>query len=299
MNLHHHRSKLWLALPLSVFLIAACQSTQSYPSVGQPVPVYSVADLLLPQQPGFDVIELEGFIVDVSHSAEGYVSVLQTVQGVSAKFQLITQERSYTYSLEPHRYVVVPLQLGTGRYELRVLIQIEGQRYALVASHQRDFQVRDDTRAYRYPNQIVNYDAHTQAVGLAFDLIQDAPSEIERVHRIYRYIVDNIAYDVPRAQRAQDHFLLPDLDRTLSQRSGICFDYAALMSAMLRSVHIPTRVVTGFTDLGYHAWVEVYIQDEGWINPSIYFRFALWTHIDPTFDASGSYKGGYLPDGRY
>ena len=58
---------------------------------------------------------------------------------------------------------------------------------------------------------------------------------------------------------------LPDPDRTYSSRNGICYDYASLMCAMLRSQGIPSRLIKGSTPLGYHAWNEVFFEGRGWV----------------------------------
>ena len=39
---------------------------------------------------------------------------------------------------------------------------------------------------------------------------------------------------------------LPSVDETLKTKKGICFDYAALMTAMLRSQGIPTKLEIGY-----------------------------------------------------
>ena len=79
---------------------------------------------------------------------------------------------------------------------------------------------------------------------------------------------------------------LPDVDETLSTGKGICFDYAALTTAMLRSQNIPTRLEIGYSGKIYHAWISVYIEDIGWIDKLIEFTGDAWTRMDPTFASS-------------
>ena len=283
----------------SLLLLSACQSSTTYPTVGVPIPTYSSSDVLMPTQPRVLVYEQAGYWVDYSNAHEGYLSFYAPSSERLQKAQVSFNDQTYTYTLVPNQVVVVPLQEGSGTYQLRLLQQLQDTQYAVVGSLSIDAVLRDETRAFLYPNQLVDYTPESLAVQRSFELTTTAPSEIERVYAIYTFLTETIAYDYPKAEVAKTTFILPKVDETLSLEKGICFDYAALMSAMLRVQHIPTRIITGFTDLGYHAWVEVYIQDEGWINPSIYFKQSTWTHIDPTFDASGSYKGGYTPDGRY
>jgi transglutaminase-like putative cysteine protease len=189
--------------------------------------------------------------------------------------------------------------MGDGVYSIKLLRNKEGNTYVVSASTQIDVKLINETTVYLYPNQIVNYDKETQAIMKSFELTQEADSEIERVYEIYQYIINTIDYDYDKAELAQTKFILPIIDETYSIEKGICFDYASLMSAMLRVQHIPTRVVTGYVDLGYHAWVEVYIKDKGWINPSVYFESDIWKRVDPTFDSMGSYDGDYQDQDYY
>ncbi len=73
----------------------------------------------------------------------------------------------------------------------------------------------------------------------------------------------------------------------MSVKTGICFDYASLMAAMLRVEDIPTRLVIGYAGDAYHAWVSVYTVEQGWIDNLIYFDGNNWRFMDPTFNSTG------------
>ena len=92
---------------------------------------------------------------------------------------------------------------------------------------------------------------------------------------------------------------LPNVDDTLKSGKGICFDYAALMSAMLRSQRIPTKLEVGYAGEVYHAWISVYLTGTGWIDDIIEFDGQSWSLMDPTFAASSSSSGlkKYIGDG--
>lgn len=57
----------------------------------------------------------------------------------------------------------------------------------------------------------------------------------------------------------------------LQTRLGICTDFAQLFVGMLRTAHIPARVVNGYVmnngagQGGFHQWVEFYVPPVGWI----------------------------------
>ena len=76
------------------------------------------------------------------------------------------------------------------------------------------------------------------------------------------------------------------MDSTLKSGKGICFDYAALMTGMLRSQGVPCKLVVGYAGTAYHAWISVYTADTGWLNGIIEFDGNVWTLVDPTFGAN-------------
>lgn len=54
-------------------------------------------------------------------------------------------------------------------------------------------------------------------------------------------MVDNVSYDNDKTYNLkQATGYVPNPDKTLTSKKGICFDYASLGAAMLRSVGIPT-----------------------------------------------------------
>lgn len=287
-----------------LLFLSACSNSnpnlfESYPTEGTSSKRYTFDEILWPTQPGQLVYESNGFVIDYSNAEYGYISIKSPSSDSTLKAQITLGESVYTYSLVSNEYVIVPLQMGNGVYSVRLLKNKEGSTYVVSASTKIDIELVDETSAYLYPNQIVNYNKETLAIMKSFELTQEADSEIERVYEIYQYIIKNIDYDYDKAELAQTKFILPIIDETYLIEKGICFDYASLMTAMLRVQHIPTRVVTGYVEQGYHAWVEVFIQDTGWINPSVYFESEIWGRVDPTFDSMGSYDGDYQNQDYY
>lgn len=60
------------------------------------------------------------------------------------------------------------------------------------------------------------------------------------------------------------------LIRFVEGRAGVCQDYAQAMLAVLRSVGIPARYVSGYLSTGVgsegsHAWVEAFVPGSGWL----------------------------------
>lgn len=308
MNTHKNwiKSKLYFIVffIIGLLFLSACSGAnvnvfESYPTEGLSTKKYTFEEILWPSQPGQLVFESNGFVIDYSNAEYGYISILSPASDSTLKAQVSLNDVVYTYTLVSNEYVIVPLQMGNGVYSIRLLKNKDGNTYVVSASTKIDIELVDETTAYLYPNQIVNYNKETQAIMKSFELTQEAESEIERVYEIYQYIIQNIDYDYDKAEVAQTKFILPIIDETYLIEKGICFDYASLMTSMLRVQHIPTRVVTGYVEQGYHAWVEVYIKDTGWINPNVYFESEIWGRVDPTFDSIGSYDGEYQNQDYY
>jgi hypothetical protein len=265
-----------------------------YPSKGKPSPHPLISDVRMPAQPGTLIYSQDGYKLDYSNTNQGYISVIGPNDGSLMKVQLLFKDTTYTYDLTSDKYTILPLQSGSGDYTVRMLKNVAGNSYSVMASKDFTATITDELTIYLYPNQVIDYDLSTLAVAKSFEITKNDASEVRRVYTIYRYVIDLLSYDTAKAALANDVYMLPKLDELLSSKKGICFDYAALMSAMLRVQNIPTRLITGYTDLGYHAWVEIYLKDVGWINPRIYFKDKTWKRVDPTFDDSfGIYMGKY------
>ena len=143
------------------------------------------------------------------------------------------------------------------------------------------------------------FGADTEAVAVAAETVAGAADDLEAVARIYHYVVDNITYDNDKAATVAAGYL-PTVDDTLRSGTGICFDYAALATAMLRSQDIPTRLEIGYSGSIYHSWISVYVEDVGWIDKIIEFTGSDWTRMDPTFASSNNNSEAileYIGDG--
>ena len=98
-----------------------------------------------------------------------------------------------------------------------------------------------------------------------------------------------MTYDDKMAENIPVNYL-PDPDRTMDKKTGICLDYASLMTAMLRSQGIPTKLEVGYSEDVYHAWISVYLEDKGWVDDVIEFDGHSWTLMDPTLASANDIK---------
>ena len=229
-------------------------------------------------------------VIDYSNAKDGYVMV-SWKGGGNDKIKVLIKGpggTSYQYNLRTDgQYETFPLSDGSGSYSVGVYKNIEGTQYSTVLSCTVDAKLTDEFGPFLRPNQYVNFSDSSKAVAKAAELCAGVTENLEKVEKVYTFVVNNVTYDKAKAQSVKSGYL-PDIDDTLSTGKGICFDYAALMSAMLRSQNVPVKLIVGYTGSVYHAWINVWSEKDGWVEAKIYFDGKEWKLMDPTFASSGN-----------
>lgn len=248
--------------------------------------VPSLAQVRTPQASGTTVFSNGSAVIDASNASQGYVMVKYS-GGTSRIKVRISKGTEYTYDLNTAgNYEVFPLTEGSGTYTIKVFQQVQGTSYAQVMSQTVTANIGYSQSPFLYPNQFCNFNANSAVVAKAAELTGGIADPLAKVQAVYRYAIDHISYDYQKAASVQSGYL-PVPDATLASGKGICFDYAAVMTSMLRSQDIPTKLVIGYTGGTYHAWVSVYLTGQGWVDNIIYFDGTNWRYMDPTFASSG------------
>jgi len=129
---------------------------------------------------------------------------------------------------------------------------------------------------------------------------------LEALLEISHGIHENFAY-VPNATSVDS-----PIDHAISERKGVCQDFAHIMIALVRKLRIPCRYVSGYlfhttedqsssAEGASHAWVEAFLPGLGWVgfdptNDTVcserHIRVAVgrdYVEVPPT---RGVYKGG-------
>lgn len=239
-----------------------------------------------------------GASIDSSHASDGYVAVQATNQA-TLKFQITSGNRTMNFDLpNTGEAVIYPLTFGDGSYSFRVMQNTQGNNYVEIFSTDADVQLSDEFAPFVRPNMYCNYSADSACVAKARELVQNAKNQAEAVEAICNFVVDNITYDDAKASQLKSATgYIPNPDETLASGTGVCFDYASLGAAMLRSQGIPAKIVTGNVSPEniYHAWIMVYI-DGTWKSAQLSVTADTWSRVDLTFAASGG--GENVGDGK-
>ncbi len=258
----------------------------------------STPKVLVPEAPGKDARGDSTVSVDVSNISDGYFVVKYNGSNADPRMLLTPQGSDYIqYTLRGGQDEVFVLPNGDGTYQIQILENVSGDQFTPIFETSVDVKLTDAYQPFLYPNQYAWFTANSKAVATAQEVVSGAASDVQAVEKVYNYVVTNVSYDYDKAKTIQSQTgYLPDVDATLASKKGICFDYAALATAMLRSQGIPTQLVIGYAKDVLHAWVNVYTPETGWINKAIEFKGSDWVRLDPTF-ASSSGDNKYVGDG--
>lgn len=246
------------------------------------------------------VKENEDAVIDYYDAENGNVTVNYTGKADKRlKVQVAAPKVTYTYDLPVGDATTFPLSEGDGDYKVTVFENVSGKKYATVLSASFQVKLSSETAPFLGSNQYVDYEDAQSTLSKAKELVKGVDDTIEKVEKVYDFVVGNLTYDTKKAANVKSGYL-PVLDSVLSSKKGICFDYAALMAGMLRSQGIPCKLVVGYAGTAYHAWISVWTEEEGWIDGIIYFDGKTWKRMDPTF-ASASKSSDeimeYIGDG--
>lgn len=272
---------IFLCCPL--FLFTGCHSNSD--SSEEP-PVFSPPRVLVPQSPGTDTLGQSPLVLDISNVSQGYLTAESEDNGTAKNIQLTSEDGTvYSYFLKSGEKAVLPFTSGSGTYQISCYEQINGSQYAALFAQTLEISLENEFLPFLYPNQYVNFSPESSASKLALSLLADDATDQEGIETIYNYVTQHITYDEEKASTVESGYL-PDVDETLASGTGICFDYAALMTAMLRSRDIPCKLQIGYAGDIKHAWIDVYIRGKGWVDHAITYDGEQWNRMDPTFTAN-------------
>jgi transglutaminase-like putative cysteine protease len=244
------------------------------------------------EQPGAAVNATDKAALDFSNAESGYVSA-QSYLGETKVKVLVERPGSdrYQYTITwSGSYLTIPLTLGDGTYTIGIYENLYDDQYAAILSQEISVEIADEFGPFLYPNQIVDFSTDDATVQLSQQVTENATSEVEAVNQVYMHVVQNFSYDYDKASSVAPGYI-PNNDDMLASQMGICYDFASLTASMLRAQRLPTKVDVGYCGQAYHAWIEVYTAETGWVRQKIEFSGNTWVRMDPTFDSANDGEG--------
>ena len=281
----------------------AASATTVQTDAPEPVNVV-IPEVRVPLSPGTSTAENDKVRVDYSNSADGYISVRWNETGKRVKLRITSGGSTYDHDVPTGGVTeYYPLSCGSGNYTVQIYEQTDGDRYAKVLEQEFTAEIRSETSPFLYPNRYVAFSQNSACVEKAAQLCAGRSGTIEKTAAIFGWVTDNVSYDRELAATVKSGYV-PDPDSVLKKKTGICYDYASLMAAMLRSQGIPSRLVVGYAKESiYHAWNEVWTEQTGWITPELLLSRNGYNIVDATFYAGSADKAkiaDYISDsGNY
>ena len=205
---------------------------------------------------------------------------------VQREFQQLGSPVNYTVTVEPHsrRWLfaldlptrVPPRSLMTNDFQLQSQTPVSSRiRYDMTSY----LDYRDNAEPTRFEMRralALPPSTNPRTAELAAKMRKAAPSERDYITAVLgMFRNQNFYYTTtppPLREDPVDEFLF-------STRAGFCEHYASAFAVLMRSAGVPARIVTGYQggelntvgnfltvrQADAHAWVEVWLQNEGWV----------------------------------
>ena len=223
-------------------------------------------------------------VICTDYTSQGLLRICyESDTNAKLKLQVIMGDSTIWYNLKGDGSIEdFPLQYGDGEYLARIMQNDEGDQYFAVESKSFTVTLDNENDVYLNSVQNVNWDYDMLPIEDVRYIVCQTLADYSNgdlyfscTQDLYEYIIENIDYDNEKISELTYDYQ-PDIEETYLTEKGICYDYASLLAAMLRSLNIPAKLVKGYASYSpgdYHAWNEVYIDGE-------------WIIIDSTRDAS-------------
>lgn len=208
-------------------------------------------------------IETKRMIIDTTPIDQGEIIVTSKMDGRN-KIRITEGKSNVLYYDIENKSITIPLTFGSGNYSV-MFYEFENEfRYKHRESINIKVKLADENEAFRHPSVIVNYKEGETDLQ---KIIQNTNGE-NAYKKTTKYITQHFGYDYVKARKIKKEteytreWILPDIQYCLKNRIGICQDLAATTVALLREQGYYSKLVIGYADGEYHAWVETLIDDK-------------------------------------
>ena len=271
---------IWLICMTNLILFTGCSDSNDN------LPLRDNTPYVLETIPSEEHVEQNEVVtLYLSNVSKGYIMLVYAGSNEKVKLQITDpNEVTYTYLVTDCKApTAFPLSGGNGEYMFNLFeaVDAENNKYSLAFSCNYEVNLEDEFSPYLTPNVYVNYASDSKCVSKGVELSSNCHTDLDVIEQVYDYVISNVVYDTEEAENVAYGYT-PDPDEVLKTNKGICFDYASLMTAMLRSQKIPTKLEVGYAGEVYHAWISCYVDEIGWVANIIQFDGENWSLMDPT-----------------
>lgn len=168
------------------------------------------------------------------------------------------------------------LTFGDGIYSLQILTHHHESFYREIFNEKINVSLSNHLYPFLIPSPFVWYDNESYIVKSLFYRVSPYYTCDEIIKLFFNFITNEISYDYEFAFKVHHNLIthhVPNLDKIMSTKTGVCFDKASLFTALLRLNNIPSRLIIGYYNDELHAWVEIWNPNyDEWIAYDLIFN---------------------------
>lgn len=220
------------------------------------------------------------FEYDISTAKNGYIVIKPLID--NAACIITTGNKKYIYLKLPKEKIILPLGIHNKSYKFSLAIPFDDTNlYSYVICDQNiKLDLSNYNDIFLMPNYVVNFSTSGNYKNTAIKL--KSYDDLKTITNVKDWVYENIEYDQEKLEKIKKEGkstgfsdYIPDPEKVYEEKKGICFDKAALATALLRLDGIPAKLVIGYCRNEYHAWVMTELHNESII-------------IDPTSNFMGN-----------
>jgi len=172
----------------------------------------------------------------------------------------------------------IEFRMGSKVRTTSPLVQITGKVPFPIVS------LPDEVMQYVEPTEVIDAD-DSSINAVASQLVEGEDDLYEAVFKVAKWTRENVDYNLSSVTAEVSQ----KASWVLAERKGVCDEITSLFIAMLRSVGVPARFVTGYAytnsplfpeSWGAHGWAEVYFPGYGWVPYDV--TYGQFGYLDAT-----------------
>lgn len=161
-------------------------------------------------------------------------------------------------------------QAGTKTISLNSTVRSQSRLFRVKQKVDFPIEYPDELDIYTLPREMIDSD-NPQIIEQANQIAAGEDDLMVLLHSIASWIDENVEYEYDTGTEVARYS--KKASWVLKNRIGVCDEYTGLFIAMVRSLGIPARYVSGvaytnmldINDWGPHAWAEVHVPGYGWL----------------------------------
>lgn len=231
------------------------------------------------------------YLLPIPDIAEGYIYVFgknerENKEKIIALVETDKQSEREIYYLDLDEdgffYKKVYLRHGVKDYNVSVLYNVEGSKYRYV----HKYNVKNTVEVNKFLTSYQDIDSEdVRIISKAKEITEGKTTDYDKIKAVYEWVSQNHSYDYDKKDKLKNKSYngASGSIYMLLNKKGVCYDYATLSAALLRSLNIPMQVVVGDIEINgeliRHAWNKAYDSEK-----------KKWIVFDTTFGTVGGLK---------